>query len=131
MNENFIFSDCQAQFDFTEHTLVDCDGKCWKSVDLIDMKRLGNDSRERLKLKDKAFASLRSNRQCFSADELLRAAEMGINTGNGCRKITRENDKPQEICFCSDQDLCNRNSKIPKNIFMYCTTIFFLWIWIM
>lgn len=95
------------------------------------MKRLGNDSRERVKLKDKALASLRSNRQCFSADELLRAAEMGINTANGCRKITRDNDKSQEICFCSDQDLCNRDSQVTKNLFMYCTTIFFFWIWIM
>lgn len=110
---------------------MDCDGKCWKSVDLIDNKRLGNDSRERLKLKEKALASLRSNRQCFSSDELLRAAEMGINTANGCRKINRENDRSQEICFCSDQDMCNSDTKVTENFFMYSTTIFFLWISIM
>ncbi|CAF0767162.1 unnamed protein product [Rotaria sordida] len=100
--------DCQAQFDFTEHTLQDCDGKCWKSVDLLDIKRLGNNSQERLKLKDAALSSLKSSRRCFSTDELLRTAEMGINTSNGCRKIIKENKKSIEICFCSDQDMCNK-----------------------
>ncbi|CAF3762581.1 unnamed protein product [Adineta steineri] len=106
VEEPGVFLDnCQAQFDFTEHTLEDCDGKCWKSVDIIDMKRLGNSSRERLKLKDEALSSLRSSRRCFSADELIRAGEMGIITSNGCRKIKRESDKSKEICFCSDQDM--------------------------
>ncbi len=95
------------------------------------MKRLGNNSRERIKLKDDALSSLRSSRQCFSADELLRAAEMGINTSNGCRKINRENDKPKEICFCSDQDMCNKVTKIKENYFVYCSTILFLWIFIL
>jgi hypothetical protein len=130
-SKNNSIEDCQTQFDFIEHTLVDCDGKCWKSVDLLDMKRLGNDSRERLKLKEKALSSLRSSRRCFSADELLRAAEMGINTANGCRKLNRENEKPKEICFCSDQDMCNKVNKMTKNFLIYCSNILFLWIFIL
>ncbi len=63
------------------------------------MKRLGNNSLDRIKLKDAALSSLKSSRRCFSADELIRANEMGINTLNGCRKIKRANEKPQEICF--------------------------------
>lgn len=109
------FSDCQASFDFTEHTVEDCDGKCWRSVDLLDLKHLGNNSRERLLLKDNALATLRSSRRCFSSDELLRAAEMGISTANGCRKVQRENEKSKEICFCSDRDLCNSQPKFISN----------------
>jgi hypothetical protein len=95
------------------------------------MKRLGNSSRERFKLKDKALSLLRSSRRCFSADELLRAAEMGINTSNGCRKLKRENEKSQEICFCSDQDMCNKVTKITKNYFISCSAILFVWIFIL
>jgi hypothetical protein len=95
------------------------------------MKLLGNNSLERLKLKDKALSLLKSSRRCFSADELLRAAEMGINTSNGCRKIKRENDKLKEICFCSDQDLCNKVTKITENYFIYCSTILFMWMFIL
>jgi hypothetical protein len=95
------------------------------------MKRLGNNSRERLKLKDAALSSLKSSRRCFSADELLRAAEMGINTSNGCRKIKRENEKSKEICFCSDQDMCNTVTKITENIFIYCSVIVFVWMFIL
>ncbi|CAF2532852.1 unnamed protein product [Rotaria sp. Silwood2] len=98
--------DCQAQFDFTEHTLEDCDGKCWKSVDLLDMKRLGNNSQERLKLKDAALSSLKSSRRCFSADELLRTAEM-------------------------DQDMCNKVTKLTENFFIYCSTILFVLMFIL
>ena len=121
-----IRSDCQTPFDFTEHTVEDCDGKCWKSVDLLDLKHLGNNSRERLLLKDNALASLRSSRRCFSSDELLRAAEMGISTANGCRKIQRENEKAKEICFCSDRDLCNAQTKLFSNssTFLFWLSIF-------
>ncbi len=126
-----MISDCHPEFDFTEHTLEDCDGKCWKSVDLLDMKHLGNNSRERFQLKEKALISLKSSRRCFSGDELLRAAEMGIHTSNGCRKIQRENDKPQEICFCSDQDMCNKGQKLPTDFFMYCSSILVFWMFIL
>lgn len=55
---------------------------------------------------------------------------MGINTSNGCRKIKRENDKSLEICFCSDQDLCNQVTKLTKNYFIIivisCSVILFV-----
>jgi hypothetical protein len=91
------------------------------------MKRLGNNSRERVKLKDAALSSLKSSRRCFSADELIRANEMGINTSNGCRKLNRENEKSQEICFCSDQDMCNKVTKLIPNFFIYCTILLFMY----
>ena len=122
-----LFQDCQAPFDFTEHSLEDCDGKCWKSVDLLDMRRLGNNSRERIKLKDAAISSLRSSRRCFAADELLRAAEMGINTSNGCRKVKRENERSKEICFCSDQDMCNSMRQLTAHVF---STLASLLVWV-
>ncbi|CAF1108833.1 unnamed protein product [Adineta ricciae] len=124
----FVVLDCQAQFDFTEHTLEDCDGKCWKSIDLIDLKRIGNNSEERLKLKDKALASLRSSRRCFSADELLRANEMGIVTANGCRKLKRDSDKSKEICFCSDQDMCNQVMKVSNSLFIQYASVLTLFL---
>ena len=124
----FVVVDCQAQFDFTEHTLEDCDGKCWKSIDLIDLKRIGNNSEERLKLKDKALASLRSTRRCFSADELLRANEMGIVTANGCRKLKRDSDKSKEICFCSDQDMCNQVMKVSNSLFIQYASVLTLFL---
>ncbi|CAF0921072.1 unnamed protein product [Adineta ricciae] len=123
-----FIDDCQAQFDFTEHTLEDCDGKCWKSIDLIDLKRIGNNSEERLKLKDKALASLRSSRRCFSADELLRANEMGIVTANGCRKLKRDSDKSKEICFCSDQDMCNQVMKVSNSLFIQYASVLTLFL---
>ena len=95
------------------------------------MKRLGNDSRERLKLKEKALSSLRSSRRCFSADELLRAAEMGINTANGCRRIHQDNEKSKEICFCSDQDMCNHVHRLTTNRRICCSTILVLWIFVL
>ncbi len=90
------------------------------------MKRLGNNSLDRIKLKDAALSSLKSSRRCFSADELIRANEMGINTLNGCRKIKRENEKSQEICFCSDQDMCNKVTKLTQNFFIYSTVLLFI-----
>lgn len=57
---------------------------------------------------------------------------MGINTSNGCRKIKRENDKSLEICFCSDQDLCNKVTKIAKNYFIiFCSAILFVYMFIL
>ena len=89
------------------------------------MKHLGNNSRERLLLKDNALSSLRSSRRCFSSDELLRAAEMGISTANGCRQVKRENEKAKEICFCSDQDLCNDQMKLAENHFLLLINLLF------
>jgi hypothetical protein len=91
------------------------------------MKRMGNNSRERLKLKDAALSSLKSSRRCFSADELLRAAEMGINTSNGCRKLKRENEISKEICFCSDQDMCNSGINLTEKFFIQFSVILFFW----
>lgn len=91
------------------------------------MKQLGNSSRDRLKMKETALSSLRSSRRCFSSDELLRAAEMGISTSNGCRKIKQENDKMKEICFCSDQDMCNgQRRRATRTIFLNFISIFIL-----
>lgn len=120
------FLGCQAQFDFTEHTLEDCDGKCWKSVDLIDLKHLGNNSMERYKLKDAALSSLKSSRRCFSVAELVQTADMEITTSDGCRIIKRENKKSVEMCFCSDQDMCNGLTQLTLNFFIYSSTVSFV-----
>ena len=121
---------CQAQFDFSEHSLDDCDGKCWKSVDLLDRKHLsiGNSSRQRLEIKDKAISNLRSSRRCFSSDQLLQAAALGINIEDGCRQIRRKNETDKEICFCSDQDLCNRMFRIYMNDLLLLVVLYFVFI---
>lgn len=31
-------SECNRYFDFTQHTAEQCDGKCWKSYDIIEAK---------------------------------------------------------------------------------------------
>lgn len=95
------------------------------------MKHLGNNSQERLKLKDAAISSLRSSRRCISAEELVRTAEMGLVTTNGCRKIKRDNKKSIEICFCSDQDMCNKVTKLRENSFIYASTILFVFMFIL
>lgn len=122
--------DCQAEFDFTQHTREDCDGKCWKSVDLIDTKKFRN-STENLTLlsfKYAAFSKLKSSRRCFSANELLRSAEMGVNTSDGCRQVKRDNKKTKEICFCSDQNMCNNAFKLTKKFYILCSFLFLVYI---
>lgn len=114
---------CQAQFDFSEHSLDDCDGKCWKSVDLVDSR---NNSNPFFKLTQ--FGKLKSSRRCFSATELIRAAEMGVNTSDGCRQVERNDRKIKEICFCSDQDMCNRTWKLTDNAFILLVLVCFLYI---
>ncbi len=120
--------DCQAQFDFTQHTRENCDGKCWKSVDLIDLKRFDNHTlnQSSLFLTQITLPKLKSSRRCFSANELVRAAEMGVNTSDGCRQMKRENRKIKEICFCSDQDMCNNTFKLSNNLFNLFISIFFV-----
>jgi hypothetical protein len=56
---------------------------------------------------------------------------MGINTANGCRKLNRENEKSKEICFCSDQDMCNKVNQVTTNFLIYCSNILFLWIFLL
>lgn len=55
----------------------------------------------------KSRLKLKSSRRCFSANELIQAAELGINTSDGCRQVRKDDHKVKEICFCSDQDMCN------------------------
>lgn len=31
-------SECNRYFDFTQHTAEQCDGKCWKSYEIIEAK---------------------------------------------------------------------------------------------
>lgn len=31
-------AECNRYFDFTQHTAEQCDGKCWKSYDIIEAK---------------------------------------------------------------------------------------------
>jgi hypothetical protein len=49
---------------------------------------------------------------------------MGVNTSDGCRQIKRDNRKMKEVCFCSDQDMCNNAFKLTNNVFV----LFFLYI---
>ncbi|CAF1335922.1 unnamed protein product [Rotaria sordida] len=81
-----FFDNCEAQFDFTQHTQEDCTGKCWKSIDLIDIRQYENKTYNQLLIKNKNRSKLKSSRRCFSTDELIRAAELGINTSDGCRQ---------------------------------------------
>lgn len=115
--------DCRAQFDFTQHARESCDGKCWKSVDLIDSKRWDNHSWHNhswLFLASTLQYNLKASRRCFSANELVRAAEMGVNTSDGCRQVQRDQRKTREICFCSDQDMCNKTTrKITNEVFLF------------
>ena len=119
----FYALDCHAYFDFTEHDREKCDGKCWKSVDLVDSR---NNSSPFFKLTQ--FGKLKSSRRCFSATELIRAAEMGVNTSDGCRQVERNDRKIKEICFCSDQDMCNRTWKLTDNAFILLVLVCFLYI---
>ncbi|CAF3477278.1 unnamed protein product [Rotaria sp. Silwood1] len=83
-----FLDDCEAHFDFTQHTREDCNGKCWKSVDLIDIRQqFENRTHDQSLIKYKNRSKLKSSRRCFSVDELIRAAELGINTSDGCRQL--------------------------------------------
>lgn len=121
--------DCRAQFDFTQHTRETCDGKCWKSMDLIDTPRLENSTWRNHSWSFFASAlqwNLKASRRCFSANELVRAAEMGVNTSDGCRQVQRENKKTKEICFCSDQDMCNHTWQLNQHFSLLIITCVFL-----
>ena len=71
------------------------------------------------------LANLKSSRRCFSANELLRAAEMGVNTSDGCRQVKREDRKVKEICFCSDQDMCNHTFQLRNSCLILLILILF------
>jgi hypothetical protein len=42
---------------------------------------------------------------------------MGMNTSDGCRQVKRNDRKIKEVCFCSDEDMCNNAFELPKNFF--------------
>ena len=111
-------TDCQAEFDFTQHKLEPCDGKCWKSVDLPEGLLNGSWTSNRFARLHRNATILKSSRRCFSADELLRAAELGINTSSGCRQVKHEGRKVKEVCFCSDQEMCNLSYHLSPSIFI-------------
>ncbi|CAF1942215.1 unnamed protein product [Rotaria magnacalcarata] len=119
--------DCDAHFDFTQHTREDCTGKCWKSVDLIDRQQYENKTDDRPIIKYRSRSKLKSSRRCFSANELIQAAELGINTSDGCRQVERDDQKVKEICFCSDQDLCNNACKSSNYVFLLFSSLFVLY----
>ena len=89
-------TECNKYFDFTQHNAEQCDGKCWKSYDVVEAK-----SREDREKQVEAPAS----RRCFTSDELMKANAIGVNTANGCRDI-KMRDKTKHFCFC-DGDMCN------------------------
>ncbi|CAF3558784.1 unnamed protein product [Rotaria sp. Silwood1] len=124
-----FLDDCEAHFDFTQHTREDCNGKCWKSVDLIDIRQqFENRTHDQSLIKYKNRSKLKSSRRCFSVDELIRAAELGINTSDGCRQVKKDDQKMKEICFCSDQDMCNNACKSKMNFFLFpFNLLFFLY----
>ena len=124
----FIYEDCQAQFDFTQHTREDCNGKCWKSVDLIPTRQFENNTQNGSLVKYANLLKPKSSRRCFSADELVRAAEMGVNTSDGCRQVRKNNRKIKEICFCSDQDMCNNSFKITKQFLILFNFVFLVYL---
>ena len=47
---------------------------------------------------------------------MIRASDMGMNTSDGCRQIRKDGRKMKEVCFCSDEDMCN-NAIRPTNYF--------------
>ena len=98
-------------------------------MDLIDPKRLENNTWHNhswLFFTSALRLNLKASRRCFSANELVRAAEMGVNTSDGCRQVQRENKKTKEICFCSDQDMCNNTYQLNQQIFLLFIVCFFL-----
>ena len=101
-----------------------CDGKCWKSVDLSHGNATGN----RFFQRGRNLTLLKASRRCFSADELLRAADLGINTSSGCRKVKQNDQYVKEICFCSDQDLCNRAIDLIEKKFFHGISLFLVFI---
>jgi hypothetical protein len=124
-----VYKDCQAEFDFTQHTREDCNGKCWKSVDLIDPQQFENNTQHQSSLlKDAALSKLKSSRRCFSANELVRAAEMGVNTSDGCRQVKRNDRKIKAVCFCSDQDMCNSAFQLTKHFFIVFSSLFLVYL---
>ena len=120
----FFVSDCQAEFDFTQHKLEPCDGKCWKSVDLPEGMLNGSWTGNRFARLHRNATILKSSRRCFSSDELLRAAELGINTSTGCRQVKHEGRKLKEICFCSDEDMCNSSFHLCPSLFLFFIFVF-------
>ncbi|CAF1435220.1 unnamed protein product [Adineta steineri] len=101
-DKNGVFlDDCRGEFDFTQHRKEECDGKCWKSVDLIDTKRYENNSQIGLLLKHINQSKRKSSRRCFTANELVRASEMGVNTSDGCQQVKKDDTKMKEMSATS------------------------------
>jgi len=51
---------------------------------------------------------------------------MGVNTSDGCRQVKRDNRKMKEVCFCSDQNMCNNTLKLPNNLFILVVSFVFV-----
>ncbi len=114
-------AECNKYFDFTQHAAEQCDGKCWKSYDVVQVK-----SRK----EQEESVEMPASRRCFTSDELMKANAIGVNTANGCRDI-KMRDRTKHFCFC-DGDMCNgaRLTTRPGLWFMpltfFATVLFYL-----
>ncbi|KAI3379003.1 hypothetical protein SNEBB_008822 [Seison nebaliae] len=70
-------AECRRNFDFTEHSYQICDGKCWKSYEILKITK-----------KEDIIKATQTpvNRRCFTSEELIKANSLGLDTSNGCRK---------------------------------------------
>ncbi|CAF0913547.1 unnamed protein product [Didymodactylos carnosus] len=89
--------DCHRHFDFTQHRMESCDGKCWKSFEVIETKT--KEDREKAE-------ETPALRQCFSSEDLTKASTIGLNSANGCRDV-KMREKIKKFCFC-DSNMCVR-----------------------
>ncbi|CAF1101036.1 unnamed protein product, partial [Didymodactylos carnosus] len=97
--------ECHRHFDFTQHRMESCDGKCWKSFEVIETKT--KEDREKAE-------ETPALRQCFSSEDLTKASTIGLNTANGCRDV-KMREKIKKFCFC-DSNMCNGTKKLYSSV---------------